>query len=332
MVVIYENSKMKLRDISVFDGYAYVDGGAGGTFNLPISGFKAVQTGAVNVKMGLMAGEGDVGITGDAVSIRNAANTGWVTLNHDSNSATNFFNSSIFTGGNTRSPRLRNNTGLDISMFNIPNSTNNIIANNQDTTTFRYSSTGDTYVIFNITFAVDAYQPDIQGLNTLTQVNNSPAPPSPTVLPGQNLTYELDITNAGTEAVSNGQIVIPVPYNASFMSANGQYFFTPNSGATPFFNPSLGGNGSIVWNIGNIPLPANSSTVLAKLTYTLKATENCIILNNTNCDQSIRVDGTISGRGVTSLTNFSESFIRGFQQAGACVGEPIRAPIRKNII
>jgi hypothetical protein len=45
-----------------------------------------------------------------------------------------FFNSSIQTGGNTRNPNLLNNTGLDIGVFNIPNSGNSVITNNQTVT------------------------------------------------------------------------------------------------------------------------------------------------------------------------------------------------------
>jgi hypothetical protein len=56
-------------------------------------------------------------------------------------------------------------------MFNLPNTNNSIIANNQTTTTFRYGTTQDTYIIFSIVFAVDAYQPDIVGINSLETIN-----------------------------------------------------------------------------------------------------------------------------------------------------------------
>lgn len=327
LVVIYSNNNMRLRDITVFDGHAFVAGGITADFTIPLSGFNSTQNGPVNVKMGLIAGEGDRQIAGDFFQIRNADNTAWVDLNHGGNSTTNFFNSSIFTGNNTRNPNLLNNTGLDISVFDLPNVNNSIIGNNQTSTTFRYGSNQDTYIIFGIVFSVDAYEPDIIGINTLTQTNGSPASASPSVMPGQNLTYELDIKNIGAEDVVNGQIIIPIPYNANFVNASGQYFFTPNSGTTPFFNPTLGGNGSIVWNIGNLPLPANPNTVLATLTYNLSATTECIILNNANCSEQISVNGTITGTGAITNTNLTEPFVSGFQQSGSCVGQPINNPI-----
>ncbi len=327
LVVIYSNNNMRLRDITVFDGHAFVAGNVTADFTIPLSGFNATQSGPVNVKMGLIAGEGDRQISGDFFQIRNAANTAWVDLEHGGNSTTNFFNSSIFTGNNTRNPNLLNNTGLDISVFDLPNVNNSIIGNNQTSTTFRYGSNQDTYIIFGIVFSVDAYEPDIIGINTLTQTNGIPASASPSILPGQNLTYELDIKNIGSEDVVNGQIIIPVPYNANFVNANGQYFFTPNSGSAPFFNPTLGGNGSIVWNIGNLPLPTNPNTVLATLSYNLSATTECIILNNANCSEQISVNGTISGVGAITNTNLIEPFVSGFQQSGSCSGQPITNPI-----
>src|SRR5690606_15612184 len=102
LVVIYENPTMKWRDITVFDGYAYVVGGTA-SHNIPIRGFEAAQNGAVNVTIGVMAGEGDQDITGDYMRIVKSAskpanfnnyatftgtNNDWVTLTHAGNTPT----------------------------------------------------------------------------------------------------------------------------------------------------------------------------------------------------------------------------------------------------
>src|SRR5690606_32801282 len=180
---------------------------------LPISGFRAAQNGAVNVTVGMMAGEGDVSISGDYFQIRNSANSNWVNLNHSGNSTTNFFNSSISTGGNTRNPNLTNNTGLDIARFDLTNTNNSLIANNATNTRFRYGSTQDTYVIFNMVLAVDAYVPEVVGENSpgsaLTIHNGS-------INPGEDLEFDLKIYNKGEEAVNNTKIEIPIPYNLHY--------------------------------------------------------------------------------------------------------------------
>jgi hypothetical protein len=130
IIVIYENYKMKWRDVTLFDGYAYVQGSTVTNFELPVSGFNTVQVGPVNMKLGIMAGEGDRGISGDYFQIQKFSDNTYTNLNHAGNSTGNFFNSSIQTGGNLRNPNILNNTGLDISMFNIPNPGNIVVGNN----------------------------------------------------------------------------------------------------------------------------------------------------------------------------------------------------------
>ena len=112
MIVIYENSAMKNRDITVFDGHAYVAGGSTLNYDISISGFNAVQTGNVGIKVGVIAGEGDRDIPGDYFKIQQKNTTTYVDLNHSGNTSGNFFNSSIQTGGNARTPDLVNNTGF----------------------------------------------------------------------------------------------------------------------------------------------------------------------------------------------------------------------------
>src|SRR5690606_29458291 len=118
MVVIYANPTMKWRDITVFDGFSYIEheraAGVGETAgNLDVSGFRAAQAGPVNIKMGMMAGEGDRSIRGDFFQIRNRISADYTRLSHGGNTETNFFRGSIETGGNPRNPDQVNNFGVD---------------------------------------------------------------------------------------------------------------------------------------------------------------------------------------------------------------------------
>lgn len=126
MIVIYENEKMNLRDVTVFDGYAYVKGNVVKNYELPVSGFNTAQTGSINMKLGMMAGEGDVGLQGDYFQIQKLSDNSWLNLSHSQNTSSNFFNSSIKTEG-ARNPQLINNTGLDINVFDIPISSLNAL-------------------------------------------------------------------------------------------------------------------------------------------------------------------------------------------------------------
>jgi hypothetical protein len=60
-----------------------------GTGSIPISGFKAILAGQVNMKLGIIASEGDVSFTGDFLQMQQK-NTTYIDLSHPGN-ITNFF-------------------------------------------------------------------------------------------------------------------------------------------------------------------------------------------------------------------------------------------------
>ena len=95
IVVVYENERMPWRDITLFDGFSFVRSPGFGALAegiLPITGFNAAQNGDVNVKLGVMAGEGDRGIPNDFLEIEAGVNTNdWRRLRHPLNTTTNFF-------------------------------------------------------------------------------------------------------------------------------------------------------------------------------------------------------------------------------------------------
>ncbi|TYB73160.1 SprB repeat-containing protein, partial [Bizionia myxarmorum] len=334
LVVVYENSKMDWRDVTVFDGYAYVVGGTA-QHTINVSGFKAVQNGPVNFKLGMMAGEGDVGISGDYFQIKRQSDNQFQSLSHSGNSANNFFNSSILTGGNARNLNRKNNTGIDIAMFDVANTNNSIIDNNQTSTQFRYGSTGDTYIIYNVIFSVVAYVPESEGLLSANTINGAPATQPYVVEPGDVVQYGVEIRNRGTEAITNGKLVIPIPYTSQFVPGSISYneinpLFTSSP---PYFAPNLGATGSIVWDISYLPLNINNlNELMASITFELTSTTDCAILINNNCAPKIViVGGNISGTGVVSQSNYSLPLIQGYQQNGVCQGEPNINPIEIDI-
>jgi len=327
MVVIYENPVMKSRAVTLFDGYAYVNGqltGGGEYGTIPISGFTTVGSGAVNMKLGVMAAEGDVvATTGSdylAVQKLNADpavynTTNYLTLSHAGNSTANFFNSSIYpvpaTG--TSNPILQNNTGVDFSMFTIPNSGNSVIANNQTSTTFRFGSTYEVYTIFGFAMSVDAYIPEPKGLISVTSINNVPNPPVLNALPGQTINYSLNITNEGTEATNNTIVAIPIPATAIFHTGTIVYhtyhgFTTTN---IPYFDSVTN---KIIWNLGTLPITSgHPEYIYADISFTLDVTTDCVILLNAGCSPEVSLQtGTITGTGATSGSSFTKYFFQGY--------------------
>lgn len=322
LVVVYENSKMNWRDITVFDGYAYVQGSTTISHELEVVGFNTPENGDINMKLGMMAGEGDVGISGDYFQIKNQQGD-FVNLTHSGNSENNFFNSSVNTGGNLRNPSLTNNTGLDVCMFYIDNPNNSIITNSQDSCTFRYGSTQDTYIIPCLVVGVDAYVPEPEIFNQVIHINGVPEVEPYVVSPGDEITYTIEVRNKGSEGLSALSLSIPIPYTATYVDSYSEYF-EGLSGNQPVFNPSQGATGSIFWDIGPLPLPSNPETLLASMTYTFEVTTDCFILSNPNCDPTVIVDGSAQGIGGTSGHIFSDlPFINGYVMNGICIGEPI---------
>lgn len=330
MVVVYENSQLRYRDITIFDGHAFVPAGQA-SYDIPVSGFNTLQTGTVGVKLGMIAGEGDSGIAGDYFKIQKLNSTTFQDLEHPLNAASNFFNSSIITGNNPRNPDLLNNTGLDISMFDIPNPNNSVIGNNQTSTKFRYGSTGDTYIIFAVALAVDAYVPDVEGILSLESINGSSVVTAPfEAEPNQTLKYKVQVKNKGTEAVKNASVVIPLPFNANYVanSAQGIIHFTPYSGA----NSAQVEQGSLVWNIGNLPTSSNPDAILAELTFELRVSDNCAMLTASSCSNSISITGAINGIGaLTNVAIVEVPLIRGYMSNGICAGIGVTGPIMVEI-
>ena len=330
MIVVYENQLMKQRDVTIFDGYAFVTGDE--NFDLPITGFNTVQSGPVGIKMGMMAGEGDRPFTGDYFSIQKQIDSTYLPLIHSGNAVDNFFNSSIVTGGNPRNPSLLNNTSVDLCMFEIPNPNNDVITNGQTSVNFKYGSQYETFVIYNIAFSVDAYIPDVNVQIAAQTINGNPVVSGAiTTQPNDVIKMKIQIRNSGNEAINNSKFVVPIPYASNYVSgslAKNVYFSplpTPNN---IYFDPALGLNGSIVWDFGTLPLPANPSVLLADYTFDIKITDDCSILKNTACGSNASISGNSSGIGAITGTMFSDKdYFVGYNYVGSCVGLPIINPL-----
>src|SRR5690606_39297644 len=65
------------------------------------------------------------------------------------------------------------------------------------------------YIIYNLVFAVDAYIPDVEGVNQV--VTTSTSADIENLQPGDEVTYTLDIYNYGSDAIQNGNIDITIP-------------------------------------------------------------------------------------------------------------------------
>ena len=315
LVVVYENDGMKSRDITVFDGYALVTDEE--AHLLDIDGFTALENGPVNVKLGIMAAEGDRGAFGDYLEIEKGRNTNnFLRLKHDFNSNNNFFNASIFTEGNARQPELINNTGFDLSVFDLPNEENSIINNGQTGTRFKYGTDIDTYVIFNFTFAIDSRQTGIEGIHQLTSEGEKTdgifLVPRETVL-----TFRLDIRNKLGEEVEDARLEIPIPAGLAFSDVQ-TVWLAENEVAAAYYDPLLGSGGALIWEIGEINVPESPDELLGYVTYTLITPEDCAQLDGFICPDEFMISGEITGKNAATSIPFSSPLIQPLADGDEC--------------
>ncbi|ERM81944.1 hypothetical protein P872_06770 [Rhodonellum psychrophilum GCM71 = DSM 17998] len=325
MVVVYENPSMINRSITVFDGYAFVRGSVVADYTIPISGFSTVDSGPVRMKLGVAAGEGDVAAFGDYFEIEKEEGSGnFIRLSHSGNSINNFFNSSISTGGNLRNPQLKNNTGMDISIFEIPNDNNEILKNGQTGTRFRYGTDGDAYVIYNIITAVEANEPLVEGYHYITPDANGEIPE---IKPLDEIELEVEIRNLGQISIEKALLELNIPNGLEFVSAETEYFFSNSSGQLPEFS-----NGVLNWEIGDLPIPNSKDQILGKIAYKVKVTGQCNLLVQ-SCGLPFVLDGNIVGINSITGTSMATAPLKiGADEGGSCLESPIYGPVLLDVL
>lgn len=338
LVVVYQNAKMNFRDVTIFDGYTFIQASNGVEENgeIEINGFGAIEEGPVSLKLGVMASEGDNIVSGDYLEMLDQKGN-WTRLSHPGNLTDNFFNSSIYTPvfkadgtlqENPRTPNLQNNTGIDIVQWDVPNPDNSLIANKQSSARFRFGTNQDLYVLYAFAFSVLSYTPNLEAHNKIESINGLPVEDSPSIKPGEEIVLQVDIRNVGSESTQQSKMVIPIPFNAIFVDAE----IVPSSYGKVSFDPTMGVAGAIIWEIGDIPIPASFDEIIASLKYTLKFTEDCFVLANDNCDSKLSVNGSLSGIGSISKQPFSNlPFIKEYKD-GVCENIPSYGPIEIPLI
>lgn len=332
MVVVYENALMEARDVVVFDGFAYVESYLSQNNFLNIQGFSAVESGPVNVKLGIMAAEGERGGTGDFLEIEKGVNSGqFVRLQHEINDTFNFFNSSIFTGGNPRKPELINNTGMDLAVFQVPNEDNSIIANEQTQTRFNYASVIDTYAIFNITFSINARRTNLEAIQQFTG-ENPQEDDVYQVVGKEPLKFRVEIRNKGQEAIKEARVEIPLPPSVDFEQVNEVWWDGNGMPGGINYEPSLSPGGMLVWEIGEVPVSANPDDLIGYMEYTLIAPDNCSGPAGFQCATNFNLSGEVTGKNANTDVAFSSPVIQGFASDAACVLSPLSDPIYFDVL
>jgi uncharacterized repeat protein (TIGR01451 family) len=202
LVVAYQDLSQPARNLTIFDGFGQVALNA----NVPmtVSGFKAPLTGAVNTQIGIVAYEGDRGLTGDGVKLNGTS------LGDAAHPSGNFFDSSISRLGTPVTgslPDYKNQLGFDAGVLAVDPG---VVKNGDASATIVLSTAHDRYLPGVVYFRTDIYAPQMVLHKTVTDVNGGD------VNPGDVLQYDISSTNTGLSPAYDTRINDAIPPHTAY--------------------------------------------------------------------------------------------------------------------
>ena len=206
LVVVWETATAPWRDVTLFDGFDFVQVQGGQQLvvgPLNFTGFQTPQSGKVDAHVTVWATEGDRAITGDYLAL-GAQSSSCDGLAHQSDAAhpiDNFFNSSISSAGQPvpgRTPSYDNQLGFDLTTLSVPEGT---IPNGATGASVCLGTVGDTYFFGGIAFSTLIRAPNLE----ISKVADHT-----TANPGDVVTYTTTVSNPSTRDPSDPLFGTPV--------------------------------------------------------------------------------------------------------------------------
>ena len=152
LVVVYRNPAESVRRLLVYDGLFALQSGLRTSADVSLTGFVTPPSGTVVGRLGILAWEGDKGITGDTATFAGRS------LTDTLNPVANVFNSTISRAGAVttgRTPSYVNQLGYDKDEFTI----DGFLGNNVSSATVHLATATDTYLPGVMALAFDEGPP-----------------------------------------------------------------------------------------------------------------------------------------------------------------------------
>ena len=296
LVIIYEDLSQPSRNISLFDGFSVVAvNGVSPVIN--ISGFKTVPTGPVRAKLGFAALEGESGLDGDVIGMKNTSNT-WTILSTPGRTANNFFNSSITNENGVnidRNPASTNLLGFDAGIMDLPNNSKNLLPNNATSTSISVGTVNDSYYPFMFAFSVEVVEPHIvmekrvyKGSQDITDNKGGVK-----VNLGDQLIYKIKFKNIGNDDAKDLVIVDKLPKGLDFVKTSIQPSNFP-AGTHVDYTYSADG-GTLTLTVDKNLVTANSTT--QEFSFGVEVVNDCKLWRNP-CANRIKNEVVATYNGV----------------------------------
>ena len=224
ITVVYKSGSEEFRNLSVYSGYEGIAGagditgaidyadanscdntntGVGNNVATTITGFLTPKQAPISSRLTVFAGEGDLGATGDSITLAKKDGTP-VNLTNAANPASDVMNASISVDGvfvTTGDPWYSNNSnGIDIDQYD----TSLIMDTEQTSTIITLQTSGDGYFPAVYAFATQLFEPQMcydysysQNDRFFTEENNGTAAPriAGTVQDGVDINVSIYIRN-----------------------------------------------------------------------------------------------------------------------------------------
>ena len=211
----------KFRDITIFDGFDFVQVEGGQSLvvgPLNFTGFRTPAGGKVDAHLTTWTYEGDRAITGDYLALGPVSDTCAAQKNSPTRStpSDNFFNSTISRDGTDdgdRTPDYSNQMGFDLATVDVPEGT---IPNAADGASVCLGTVGDTYFFGGIVFDTLIRSPNVEISKVVSPTTASP---------GDTVTYTTAVKNPNandpnnpTAPATNLMITDPLPSGVDFVA------------------------------------------------------------------------------------------------------------------
>src|SRR4051794_12981914 len=257
LVVVYHDDAGVARNLTVFDGLRIL---SSGSISIPVSGFHTTPNGTVDTTLGVVAYEGDMGLTGDGMTLDGQA------VSDPLNPVANVFDSSVSIRGTRvmtgRNPAQENHFGFDADLLNA----DGLLANNATGATIGLTTGGETYYPAVLTFASELRAPHIRTTTSVVDLNGGQ------VEPGDVLEYTIDGTNDGTDDASDVVLTTALPAGLDWLS--GSLSIVSGTGAGPLTDAAGDDRGTwsavgrtATWNLGTGATASAGGTVPVNGTF-----------------------------------------------------------------
>ena len=194
MVVVFRDPTQPLRNLAVFEGFDLVDQNTTAVANL--TGFLVPNAG-YDAKLGVVAYEGDNGVSGDRLAFNGTY------LADGLGGTSDFFNSTrTWLGSPVSIPGdlpqmtggLGSMTGVDFDVVDVKT----LVSAGDTSAVIRATSTQDVYLLGGFVTSISTYRPDfIETRKTVVDLNGD------LLQPGDLLEYSISTRNLGNDAALN---------------------------------------------------------------------------------------------------------------------------------